>query len=292
MGCEMECHDRRCSEEAEFRAKKSLGQHFLVDENVLEQVLSAAALDKEDVVVEVGPGLGVLTRKLASVAGSVVAVELDHRLVGILKRKLASCSNVKVIQGDILNLSPASLIGDLCGEDNPMSKYKVVANLPYYITSPILRHFLQAAAKPSLMVIMVQKEVGEAIAARPGKMRLLAVSVQLFSRPTIVASVPACSFRPVPKVESLILRLDVYQKPLVKTADIAGFLDIVSCGFHAPHKQLQNSLAHALALPSAQVATLLSQMEIDAKRRAETLTIEEWGFIYEKFVCFREQMSC
>lgn len=271
-----------------LKAKKRLGQHFLVDGDILECILSAAELSRKDIVVEVGPGLGILTKRLAEVAGKVIAVELDFKLVRMLRESLASFSNVEIIHADILKIAPQQLLGDYLTIPELAQGYKVVANLPYYITSPILRHFLEAWAKPSLMVVMVQKEVGEAIAANPGKMSLLSVSTQFYSKPTIIAFVPAGSFYPPPKVDSLILRLDVYSKLPIEVCDVDSFFDMVSCGFRSPRKQLRNSLAQALGMSPSQVALLLGRAGIEAKRRAETLNLGEWRELGEVFAPFRK----
>lgn len=271
-----------------LKAKKRLGQHFLVDEDILECILSAAELSRKDIVVEVGPGLGILTKRLAEVAGKVIAVELDFKLVRMLRESLASFPNVEIIHADILKIAPQQLLGDYLTIPELAQGYKVVANLPYYITSPILRHFLEARAKPSLMVVMMQKEVGEAIAANPGKMSLLSVSTQFYSKPTIIAFVPAGSFYPPPKVDSLILRLDVYSKSPIEVCDVDSFFDIVSCGFRSPRKQLRNSLAQALGMSPSQVALLLGRAGIEAKRRAETLNLGEWKELWEVFAPLRK----
>ena len=266
-----------------LKAKKRLGQHFLVEEQVLDCILSAAELSSEDIVIEVGPGLGILTKKLAEEAAKVIAVELDPRLVGVLRKRLPLFTNVRIIQGDILKLTPGRLLeGDL-GALEAGRSYKVVANLPYYITSPVLRHFLEASWKPSVMVVMVQKEVGEAIAATCGRMSLLSVSTQLYSKPTIIAYVPRRSFYPAPKVDSVVLRLDVYSKLPIDISDVNGFFDIVTSGFSSPRKQLRNSLAQGLGITSDQVASLLEKAGIEAKRRAESLSLEEWREVWELF---------
>jgi 16S rRNA (adenine1518-N6/adenine1519-N6)-dimethyltransferase len=257
-----------------LKARKSLGQHFLVDGAVLDIIIEAAELSPTDTVIEVGPGLGILTGELSRHAGQVIAVELDAELASLMKRRLASLSNLRVINADILKVKPSQLLGG-------KSKYKVVANLPYYITSPVLRYFMEASPKPSLMVMMVQKEVGDAIVAGPGNMSLLAVSLQMFSRVRIVAPVPAQSFYPQPKVDSVILRFDVLPEPAVKVADMNEFFEVVRCGFSSPRKQLHNSLAHGLGIKSAEVAPFLKQAAIDSKRRAETLSLEEWAKLYE-----------
>lgn len=257
-----------------LKARKSLGQHFLVDGAVLSTIIETAELLPEDTVIEVGPGLGILTSELARHSGNIIAVELDTELASLLQRRLASLSNLRVINADILKVKLSQLLGG-------KSKYKVVANLPYYITSPVLRYFVEASPKPSLMVMMVQKEVGEAIVASPGNMSLLAVSLQMYSRARIIAPVPAQSFYPQPKVDSVILRFDVLPEPAVKVADMNVFFEVVKSGFSSPRKQLHNSLAHGLGMKPAEVVPFLNQADIDPKRRAETLSLEEWARLYE-----------
>lgn len=257
----------------DLRARKGLGQHFLIDGEVLESIVAAAEITPADVVVEVGPGLGILTRELAQKAGRVIAIELDNKLAALLRETLASFGNVTIINDDVLKIEPSALL---------KPPYKVVANLPYYITSPVLRHFLEASAKPQTMLVMVQKEVAEAIAAKPGAMSLLAVSVQFYGRPEIISIVPAGSFYPAPEVSSAILRIDVYAKPEVDV-DETGFFDLVRAGFTAPRKQLANSLAQGLGRAKSEVLPLLARAEIDSLRRAETLTIEEWAKLWRVF---------
>jgi 16S rRNA (adenine1518-N6/adenine1519-N6)-dimethyltransferase len=266
-----------------FKPKKRLGQHFLIDEAVLERILSAAEVSPGDIVVEIGPGLGILTEGLAKVGARVIAVELDSKLVALLKKRLAAFPDVKIIHADILKVTPRQLLQNNLPASELVRGYKVIANLPYYITSPVLRHFLEAQPQPSELVVMVQKEVGEAIAATPGKMSLLSVKTQFYSKPTIVSYVPAASFYPPPKVDSVILRLDVYSQPHIKVSDIAGFFDIVVHGFSSPRKQIRNSLAHSLEMPPSQVALLLEKGGIEGKRRAETLSLEEWRELWKIF---------
>ena len=277
---------KRLLRQSGLKAKKSLGQHFLIDTSVLQTIVEAAELSPEDTVVEVGPGLGMLTVELARNAGNVIAVELDTNLASLLKRRLGSLTNLHVINADILKVNPAQLLGG-------KNKYKVVANLPYYITSPVLRYFVEASTKPSLMVMMVQKEVGEAIVAGPGDMSLLAVSLQVYSKPRIISHVPAQSFYPQPKVVSVILRFDVLPEAAVKVADMNSFFEVVRCGFSSPRKQLHNSLAHGLGVKPAEVVLLLEQANIDVKRRAETLSLEEWAKLYEAWAFSkRDEMKC
>jgi 16S rRNA (adenine1518-N6/adenine1519-N6)-dimethyltransferase len=257
-----------------LRARKSLGQHFLIDGAVLGIIVKTAELSSKDTVIEVGPGLGILTRELARRAGNVIAVELDNELASLLQRQLSSLANLRVVNTDILKVRLPQLLGG-------KSDYKVVANLPYYITSPVLRYFVESTPKPSLMVMMVQKEVGEAIVARPGKMSVLAVSLQMYSEPKIVSYVPAQSFYPQPKVDSVVLRFDMLAEPAVKVADINSFFEMVKYGFSSPRKQIHNSLAHGLGIKASVVAPLLKEADIDPQRRAETLSLKEWAKLYE-----------
>jgi 16S rRNA (adenine1518-N6/adenine1519-N6)-dimethyltransferase len=208
----------------------------------------------------------------------------------MLKKRLTTFSDVKIIHADILKVTPRQLLQNNLPASELVRGYKVIANLPYYITSPVLRHFLEAQPRPSEMVVMVQKEVGEAIAATPGKMSLLSVKTQFYSQPAIISYVPAVSFYPPPKVDSVILRLDVYSQPPIKVSDVAGFFDIVMHGFSSPRKQLRNSLAHSLEMPPSQVASLLTKAGIEAKRRAETLSLEEWREIWKIFAPFTKRL--
>jgi len=275
-----------------FRPRKRLGQHFLIDEQVLEHILSAAELSPGDIVVEIGPGLGILTEALARQGARVIAVEVDGKLVALLKKRLAGFPDVRVVRADILKVPPQQLLRENLPDSDPSRGYKVIANLPYYITSPVLSHFLEAQPRPSEMVVMVQREVGETIAAAPGKTRLISVKTQFYSKPVIVSYVPAASFYPPPKVDSAILRLDVYSQPPIEVSDVTGFFDMVMHGFSSPRKQLRNSLAHSLEMPPDQVASLLEKAGIEAKRRAETLSLEEWRELWEVFAPFTGSAKC
>ena len=262
----------------DLKARKRLGQHFLIDGEVRQLIISAAELAPTDVVMEIGPGLGILTGELAGQSNMVIAVELYNKLAALLKQSLASFDNVVIINEDILNIDPASLLQELSKEPaGTTCRYKVVANLPYYITSPVLRHFLEATVKPTRMIVMVQKEVAEAIVAGPGKMSVLGISVQLYGKPEIVSYVPAASFYPVPGVDSAILQIDLYSQPVVAVTDERGFFETVRAGFSTPRKQIINSLAQGLGLPKSEILTLLEKAGIVPQRRAETLTLEEWA---------------
>ncbi|MFN8440693.1 MAG: 16S rRNA (adenine(1518)-N(6)/adenine(1519)-N(6))-dimethyltransferase RsmA [Caldilineaceae bacterium] len=276
--------------------KKSLGQHFLSDDIHLSRIVAAAELTKDDTVLEIGPGPGTLTRYLAAQADRVIAVELDNRLIEPLRSQFANQPHVEIVHGDILEMELKDLlvgrwreeeIAD-CGlrvtESNTNPQFKIVANLPYYITSAVLRHILEASVKPTVAVLMVQKEVGERIVAQPGDLSLLAISVQFYSQAKIVHRVPASAFRPPPKVDSAVLRLDLLPGPAVADVDVEKFFDVVRAGFSQKRKQLLNSLSAGLRLSKAEIETRLHFVGIDPKRRAETLSLQEWGELYRTFL--------
>lgn len=259
----------------DLRPSKGLGQNFLIDQAALGKIVAAAELSPDDVVLEIGAGLGTLTKRLAQDAGRVVAVELDERLMPVLRSVLAGFDNVTLIQGDILALDPAALAGTL--------QYKVVANLPYYITSAVLRHLLEASVKPRRLVVTVQREVAERIVAQPGQMSLLAVSVQFYGRPRLLFRIKPGSFYPSPGVESAVVRVDLYDELPVSVEDAAvsvdagAFFRVVRAGFSQRRKQLRNALAAGLRRPPEEVAARLREAGVDPKRRAQTLSLEEWA---------------
>ena len=273
---------RRMLRHFDLKARKRLGQHFLIDDEVLHLITSTAELKPSDIVLEIGPGLGILTKELAKQAGRIIAVELDDKLAALLKQTLASFNNVTIVNEDILHIDPATLLP-------PLNPYKVVANLPYYITSPVLRHFLEASAKPELMLVMVQKEVAEAIVAEPGKRSVLSISVQFFGKPKIVSYVPAQSFYPIPEVDSAILQIDPYPQPAVVVSDEKGFFEMVRAGFTASRKQIVNSLVQGLKSPKPVVSALLEKADIVPQRRAETLTLKEWAQLWQVFTQEKEE---
>ena len=254
-----------------LRPDKSLGQNFLLDEAALEKVVAAAAIKEGDAVLEIGPGLGSLTRLLAVQAFSVVAVELDAKLIPPLKEVLRSYSNVEIIQGDILALDPSRLMG--AGE----TSYLVVANIPYYITSALLRHLLEARHAPRRLVLTVQREVAARICALDGKMSLLALSVQVYGEPKITARIPAGAFYPPPKVDSAVVRVDLYEAPRIPVLSLALFFRLAKAGFSQKRKTLRNALSGGMRWEPQQAQGFLEMAGIDARRRAETLSLEEWG---------------
>ncbi len=266
-----------------------MGQHFLVDRGILKAIAAAAKLGSDDVVIEVGPGTGLLTTELQSCAGAVIAVELDRQMVTLLRQSFKNVDNVQVVEGDILRLPPAELLRH--HSTRGAVQYKVVANLPYYITSPVLRHFLHGHLRPDLMVVMVQEEVGRAITAQPGDMSLLSVSVQALARPSVIRRVSARSFHPPPKVDSLVLRIESLESPPVPSEQVPGFLDFVGAGFHSPRKQLRNSFHHGLPISRQQITELLSQGHIDPTRRPETLTVDEWVRLWGIYQAIQRKVS-
>ena len=276
----------------DLQARKSLGQHFLIDEEILGLMTSTAELTVADVVMEIGPGLGVLTRELAERSGWVVAVELDSKLAAILQQSLASFNNVTVVNEDILQIDPAALLRERKAGLPPVTSspfsYKVVANLPYYITSLVLRHFLEASLKPQIMLVMLQKEVAEVITAKPGRMSTLSIAVQFYGEPTIIDYVPARCFYPAPEVDSAILKIELYPQPPVAVTDSEGFFRVVRAGFSARRKQIGNSLAQGLELPKAECLSLLGETNIAPQRRAETLTLDDWVKLWQVFTRVKE----
>jgi 16S rRNA (adenine1518-N6/adenine1519-N6)-dimethyltransferase len=279
--------------EFDLRAKKSLAQHFLIDRGILNKIVAAADLKADDIVVEVGPGLGVLTRALAERVGRLIAVELDRNMIAVLERSFGGAPGVTLIQRDVLDTTPAALLAE-AGITPPAAgamKYKVVANLPYYVTSAVLRHFLETELKPELIVVMVQKEVAEQIIAPPGHMSLLSVSVQFYGRPRIVRTVSRGCFYPAPAVDSAILRVDLHPEPLLPSGEDTGFFDVVHAGFSAPRKQLANAIAQGFRIPKVPATTLLAAAGIDPARRAGTLSVAEWVHLYEIYRD-REKAQC
>lgn len=248
--------------------KKGLGQNFLSDPTALQRIVAAAEIPPGCDVLEVGPGLGSLTRYLAQVAAHVVAVELDAALLPALHQVLADQTNVTVVQGDVLELEPADWL--------PSPGYWVVANIPYYITSAIIRHLLEARSRPGRMVLTVQREVAERICAGPGDLSLLALSVQVYGQPRTVLRIPAGAFYPPPNVDSAVVRIDLAAEPFIPAGQIEDFFKLARAGFSQKRKTLRNSLSGGLHCSGDQAAELLRAAGIDPQRRAETVSIEEW----------------
>jgi 16S rRNA (adenine1518-N6/adenine1519-N6)-dimethyltransferase len=251
-----------------IRPDKSLGQHFLLDLDVVEASIAAAAVTSSDTVIEVGSGIGVLTEALAQRCGRLIAVELDRDMLRVLAGLRKRFPNVELVEGNIVKLPLHELVGD--------GPYKVVANLPYYITSAAIRYFLEAINQPSVMALLMQREVAQRVCARPNDMSLLALSVQLYAEPVRVMDVPPSSFYPEPQVTSSVVRLTRRAAPFIAPDSIPLFFRLATAGFADRRKQLHNALRMNLRLTSDVVETLLERAGIDGARRAETLSLEEW----------------
>lgn len=250
-----------------------MGQHFLTNPDILDRIVAAAELEEDDVVLEIGPGLGHLTKRLAEAAGQIVAVELDRDLVAALETELAPFDNVRVVEGDILALDPAELV-----DGRP---YTVVANLPYNITSAALRHLLEARVPPQRIVVTIQYEVAERIVARDERMSLLAVSIHFYGTPELMFRLKPGSFYPPPAVDSAVLRIDWHGDPPVPLEERETFFQVVRAGFSQPRKQIRNSLAAGLRLSRETVTRALKAGGIDPRRRPERLSLPDWARLTE-----------
>jgi len=249
----------------DLRPTKWLGQNFLIDKNVLKKIILTSELNGFDEVLEIGPGIGTLTQELAKKVKKVMAVEKDRKMVDILKETLKGFENVDIILGDIRKIEDYKV---------KIENYKVVGNLPFYLTAPIIRKFLEMKeAKPQSMVLIVQKEVGQRICAKPSKMNLLAVSVQFYAEPQMISYISKKSFWPQPKVDAAIIKIT--PKPSL-IGDSKLFFKVVKAGFSQPRKQLINNLSKGLKMPREKVKAWLLENNILPIQRAETLTVENW----------------
>ena len=260
------------------RPRKSLGQHFLADSRIVARIAAAADLGPDDTVIEIGPGRGVLTRRLVQQADRVIAVELDPQLCEELPARLEYPDNLRCLMADAREVNlPALVAGPASAQPQ---RYKVVGNLPYYAANPIIRRTLESDPPPSLALFMVQREVADSMTAAPGSMSLLSVATQFYAEARLVCSVPPSSFRPPPKVRSAVVRLDIRRERAVQVTDRDGFFEVVRAGFSAPRKQLHNSLGQGLAVESAISSAILGSAGIDGQRRPATLSLEEWAAVY------------
>jgi 16S rRNA (adenine1518-N6/adenine1519-N6)-dimethyltransferase len=258
-----------------IRPSKGLGQNFLIDESILQTIVTSAGVSNQDTVLEIGPGLGSLTRHLALAAAKVVAVELDQKLFPVLKIILDPFHNIHLVQGDILKMDLADLLTH--------NGYLVVANIPYYITSAILRHLLESTPSPRKIVLTVQKEIAERICAEK-KLSLLAVSVQVYGIPSIQMQIPAQAFYPAPNVDSALVQIEISPTPLINPEHLDVFFLIARAGFSQKRKTLRNSLSAGLHIPADQTEQLLAFVGIDPQRRAETLSLMEWVKLTDSYL--------
>ncbi|MBI5667585.1 MAG: 16S rRNA (adenine(1518)-N(6)/adenine(1519)-N(6))-dimethyltransferase RsmA [Chloroflexi bacterium] len=271
---------RSLLEEHDISPKKSLGQNFLHDPNTLEKIITTAELMPDDVVLEIGAGTGLLTERLAQAVRRVVAVEVDERLKPILDQVIAPFPNVTVIYQDFLTVNVADLF-----KPEP---YIVVANVPYYITSAILRHLLETDHRPQRLVLTVQEEVAERLVAQPDDMSILSVSVQFYGRPQIATRLNRAVFWPRPDVDSAVVRIDTYDQPPVDVPDEKTFFRVVRAGFGQKRKQLKNSISAGLGLKAEDAAALLVSAGIEPRRRAETLALAEWAALARAYAGWQQ----
>ncbi|MBI2042490.1 MAG: ribosomal RNA small subunit methyltransferase A [Candidatus Nealsonbacteria bacterium] len=258
---------------------KRLGQNFLIDKGAVRQIIEAADVDSQDTVLEIGPGLGVITQELAKKVKQVIAVEKDKKMVDLLKETLKDYKNIEIITGDIRE-------SDFLKRKSDFLKYKVVGNLPFYLTAPVIRQFLELVdtrCQPAQMTLVVQKEVGQRICQKPPRMNLLAVSVQIYAEPQIIAYIPKTSFWPQPKVDAAIVSIIPTSSQNLRTTGVREFFKIVKAGFSQPRKQLVNNFSGQLKIDKNKISAWLHQNDINPKRRAETLTIGDWINLAKSF---------
>jgi 16S rRNA (adenine1518-N6/adenine1519-N6)-dimethyltransferase len=255
------------------RPSKRFGQNFLADRGIVRKIVEAAEITGKDTVLEIGPGTGELTREIVKAAGKVIAVEKDPRMVQILKGSLRDVVNLKIVQGDIRRLDIRE-----CGikEDD----YKAVGNLPFYLTAPAIRRFLESEKPPSSMTLVVQKEVGQRICQKPPRMNLLSVSVQAYAEPKIIFYISKKSFWPQPEVDAALIKITPKDVPI---GDTGLFFKIVKAGFSQPRKQLGNNLSKKLGLGKNEAESWLKANGIEPSRRAETLSLQEWMKLAEGY---------
>lgn len=261
---------RRLLRDEGLRPRKALSQHFLTDAAALDAMVEAAELQSGERVVEIGPGLGVLTRRLLATGASVTAVELDPRLAAYLRRELGDVAGFDLVEADALSVHPRDVVPD-------QDSFKLVANIPYHITSPLLHAFLEGDRPPELTVLLVQLEVAERVAAPPGRMSYLSVFAQNVTAADVVARVPAAAFEPAPDVDSAILRLRRRASPAVPPGDRREpFYRLVQAGFRQRRKQLHNGLGRELPVPREELDAAFAGCGIDSERRPQTLSVDEW----------------
>ena len=258
-----------------LKPKKGLGQNFLVDDTYLQRIVEAANVTESDEVLEIGAGLGSLTRHLAAAAGQVTAVEIDNQFFPILKKVIKDFTNVRLIQGDIMEIDSHAITS--------RAGYKVVANIPYYLTSNLIRRLLEAPLKPTQIALTIQKEVAQRICAEPGKMSLLSLGVQIYGKPVIAFIIPPTAFYPVPGVDSALLLVDLFNQPVIPVELLDGFFKLVKAAFMQKRKMLHNALAGAPGLGNGRAEELLSRSGIDPDRRAQTLALQEWYLMAKNY---------
>ena len=259
-------------EKYDLKPNKRLGQSFLIEQNIINKIIKTAAVSDKDIIVEVGAGLGNLTQELAKKAKQVIAIEKDRRLISLLKENLSKFKNIDLISGDILHLPEPERVF--------LKNYQVVANIPYYLTSPLIRMFLENDHQPRAITLLIQKEVARRITADPPAMSLLAISVQFYAQVKIAGYVTKNCFWPKPKVDSAIIKMTDIQPR--KDVDVKKFFQVVKAGFSSPRKQLLNNLSAGLNQDKAEIKKILRQTGLDEKIRAERLRVEDWLKLYRE----------
>ena len=266
---------RRLISAERLRPRRAMSQNFLTDPAALDAIVAAAELSPGDRVVEIGPGLGVLTRRLLAAGAQVMAVELDPRLTDWLRTELAGVPGFDLLEADALALDPAQFF--------PGERYKVVANIPYHITSPLLHAFLEGGRPPELVVVLVQAEVAERVAAPPGQMSYLSVFAQNVADAEVVARVPAAAFEPAPKVDSAVLRLRTRAMPAVPPGESReSFYRLIQAGFRQRRKQLHNALSRELPIDRGALEDAFAACDIASDRRPQTLSVAEWACLHDR----------
>ncbi len=248
-----------------------LGQNFLQDKEIIKKIIASSDLKEDDFVIEIGPGEGALTEQLSKYAKKVIAIELDDKLIPLLEKKFSDTKKIEIIHEDILKINLPELLGHFVSKEK---NYKVIANIPYYITSPIIRLFLEQDIQPEEIILMVQKEVAERIIARPGETSILSVSVQYYASAELLFEVGRDSFSPAPKVDSAVIKI-VPRRKFDKEAD-KKFFRIVRSGFSAKRKTLLNNLSASLRMEKSSVEEKLKTAGIGPTVRAQELSLENW----------------
>lgn len=264
-----------------FKLSKSLGQNFLTDKNIIDKIIEGSNITEEDFVIEIGPGIGVITKEAAGAAGKVTAVEIDTNLMPVLEETLGDLDNVNVVNRDVLKTDLNELVREQMAENPELKRVRIIGNLPYYITTPIIMKILEDGVKAESITVMMQKEVADRIQAEAGnKARgALSVAVQYYCNVSRVCNVPKEVFVPVPKVDSTVLRLDIRKEKAVDVKDDKMFFKAVKCGFGQRRKTLLNSLSSGSGFSKEEIKDILEAAGIDPIRRAETLTIDEFANI-------------
>lgn len=266
-------------EESGFKFSKSLGQNFLIDESVLDKMIAGSGINENTNVIEIGPGFGTLTQRLCMNAKKVVAIEIDKTAIPILSDNLNEFDNLTIINDDVLKCNLEDIIDREFGDES----IKIVANLPYYITTPIIMHILENRINADSLCIMIQKEVAERIAATPGTKDYgaLSIAVNYYANPRMICHVPPSSFIPMPKVSSSVISLDILSEPSVETKSEKGYFKVVKAAFAQRRKTLLNALSNSPAIPMSkdEIAKILQKCNIDEKRRGETLSLQDFADI-------------